>query len=107
MTEQEYDDYADWETLSRRPHAQGWRRTDVYGFEKYEDNRRDWYILSSEQEAMRFERHDVELEARCMDRLYALILCDTPVYAECTRMPEAEKAVDGLADVQAAFNAST
>lgn len=98
---------SDWDVHLRRPHRQGWRRTDVYGFERYEDNRRDWYILSSEQEAARFEQHDLELEARCMDRLWALILGDTPVYAERSQKSEEEQAVDGLPAAHAAFNAST
>ncbi len=99
--------HMDWKAHTRRLHGPGTRRTDVYGFERYEDERRDWYILSSEQEAARFEQHDLEFESRCMDRLHALILGDTPVYTERPRMRQAEQAVDGLPDAHVAFKPST
>ncbi len=69
MTEQEYDEWADWESLSKRPHEQGWRRTDVYGFERYEDARRAWYILSGQDEAQRYAAHDTSREQRCTKAL--------------------------------------
>lgn len=60
----------------KRPLQYGWRRTDMYGFERYEDDRRDWYILSGEQEAERYAQHDLELERRCSERLWALLFED-------------------------------
>jgi hypothetical protein len=62
-----------WKAHTRRPHGSGTRRTDMYGFERYEDERRNWYILSGEEDARRHAHHDLELERRCSTRLMALI----------------------------------
>lgn len=65
--------HAPWSTHTRRAFRQGWRRTDVYGFERYEDARRDWYILHGEEDAERYRHHDRSREERCTQALMALI----------------------------------
>lgn len=62
-----------WKRLSMRPHGQGTRRTDMYGFERYEDAQRDWYILSGENEAHHHLAHDTSREQRCTKALLILI----------------------------------
>ncbi len=63
----------DWGIHTARPFQEGTRRMDVYGFERYEDARRDWYILNGEDEAQRYAAHDRTLEQRCTQALLALI----------------------------------
>ena len=55
---------------------QGWRRVDVYGFERYEDARRDWYILHGEEDAERYRHHDRSREERCTQALMVLLRSD-------------------------------
>lgn len=66
--------HMNWEAHTRRPRAQGIRRTDVYGFERYEDDRRSWYILSGEDEAQRHATHDTSKEQQCTKALLDKIL---------------------------------
>ena len=49
---------------------------DVYGFERYEDARRDWYILHGEEDAERYRHHDRSREERCTQALMALLRSD-------------------------------
>lgn len=71
MSEHETEERVRCET--HRSRLSAGRRVDLYGFERYEDARRDWYLLSGEEEASRYVTHDREREELCSRELLALI----------------------------------